>query len=104
MTEKSRICLCAVVALNAAILAVGCNRSPQAQGSAIPKARSGPDREEGLRARTPGISQRIKVMPKDAEPHYQLGLAYLAIGQCGEWRNRAPPRDGTESETRGVRN
>src|SRR5580765_7030124 len=82
MTEKSRICLCAVVALNAAILPVGCKRSPQVQEAQFLKRGAALMAKKDYGRALLEFRNASKVMPKDGEPHYQLGLAYLASGSA----------------------
>jgi cytochrome c-type biogenesis protein CcmH/NrfG len=82
MTEKSRINLCAVVALNAAILPVGCNRSPQAQEAQYLKRGAALMAKKDYGRALLEFRNASRVMPKDAEPHYQLGLAFLASGNA----------------------
>src|SRR5260370_3940848 len=83
MTEKLRVCVCAVGAVGTGIVRVGCDRSPQAKeaqylgrGAAL-AAKKDYDRA-ALEFRN-----AVKEMPKDAEAYYQLGLTYLASGNVG---------------------
>src|SRR5450631_2177665 len=80
MTENSRVCLCAAVALSAGILAVGCNRSPQAKEALYLKRGAALVGKKDYGRAGLEFRNAIKVMPKDAEPHFQLGLTYLATG------------------------
>ena len=82
MTEKLRVCLCAVAALSAGILAVGCNRSPQAKEAQYLKRGIALIAKKDYGRAALEFRNAIKVMPKDAEPYYQLGLAYLATGSA----------------------
>src|ERR1035441_10988097 len=77
MTEKLRVCLCAVAALSAGILAVGCNRSPQAKEAQYLKRGIALIAKKDYGRAALEFRNAIKAMPKDAEPYYQLGLAYL---------------------------
>ena len=80
MNQKLRICLCAVAALSAGLLAVGCNRSPQAREAQYLKRGAALTAKKDYGRAILEFRNAIKAMPKDAEPYYQLGLTYLAAG------------------------
>ncbi len=80
MNEKSRVCICAVAALSAGLLAVGCNRSPQAKEAQYLKRGAALTAKKDYGRAALEFRNASKVMPKDAEPYYQLGLTYLATG------------------------
>src|ERR1035437_3389018 len=80
MNQKLRICLCAVAALSAGLLAVGCNRSPQAREAQYLKRGAALTAKKDYGRAILEFRNASKAMPKDAEPYYQLGLTYLAAG------------------------
>ena len=83
MTGRLNVCLCAAVALSSGILTVGCNRSPQAKEAQYLKRGAALVAKKDYGRAALEFRNAIKVMPKDAEPYYQLGLAYLATGNAG---------------------
>src|SRR6516225_9766847 len=83
MTEKLRVCVCAVAALAAGILPVGCNRSPQAKEAEYLKRGAALLAKKDYGRAALEFRNAVKEMPKDAEAYYQLGLAYLASGNAG---------------------
>src|SRR5260370_37707214 len=83
MTEKIRVCVCAVVALSTGILPVGCNRSPQAkEGEYLKRGAALFAKKDSGRAALE-FRNAVKERPKAAEAYYQLGLTYLASGNVG---------------------
>jgi Flp pilus assembly protein TadD len=80
MGEIRGIYLCAVVALGAGFVAAGCNRSPQAKEAQYLKRGIAQAARKDYGRAVLEFRNAIKVMPQDAEPYYQLGLAYLATG------------------------
>ena len=82
MTEKLRVCLCAVAALSAGILAVGCDRSPQSKEAQYLKRGAALIGKKDYGRAALEFRNAIKAMPKDSEPYYQLGLTYLATGSA----------------------
>ena len=83
MTERLRVCVCAVAALAAGILPVGCNRSPQAKEAEYLKRGAALLAKKDYGRAALEFRNAVKEMPKDAEAYYQLGLAYLASGNAG---------------------
>ena len=94
MTQKLRVCLCAVVAMSMGILSVGCNRSPQAKEAEYLKRGAALLAKKDYGRAALEFRNAVKEMPKDAEPYYQLGLSLPGERQCGERDRRAAPRDG----------
>ena len=82
MTQELRVCLCAVAALSSGILTVGCNRSPQAKEAQYLKRGAAQVAKKEYGRAILEFRNAVKAMPKDAEPNYQLGLAYLASGSA----------------------
>ena len=82
MTKKSRVCVCAVAALIVGMLAVGCNRSPQAKEAQYLKRGAALMAKKDYGRAALEFQNAVKVTPKDAEPYYQLGLALLATGNA----------------------
>src|ERR1035437_10982577 len=80
MNEKIRILVCAVAALSAGLLAVGCTRSPQAKEAQYLKRGAALTAKKDYGRAVLEFRNASKAMPKDAEPYYQLGLTYLAAG------------------------
>ncbi len=80
MTGKLRTCLCAAAALSSWILTAGCNRSPQAKEAQYLKRGAALVAKKDYGRAALEFRNAIKVMPRDAEPYYQLGLTYLATG------------------------
>ena len=78
MTKNSRVFLCAVGVLTAGVLAVGCNRSPQAREAQYLKRGAAFIAKKDYARAVLEFRNASTVMPKAAEPYYQLGLAYLA--------------------------
>lgn len=79
LTRKLRFpgSVAVVVAL---VLATGCHRSPQAQeANYLKRGKDFLARKDANRAQME-FRNATQVMPKDAEPQYQLGLALLALG------------------------
>jgi tetratricopeptide (TPR) repeat protein len=65
----------------AAILSCACQRSPQAREAAyLKRGKEFLEKKDAGRAQLEFLNA-AKVMPKDAEPQYQLGLAYVALGK-----------------------
>src|ERR1022692_1422702 len=84
MLGRLNVCLCAAVALSSGVLTVGCNRSPQAKEAQYLKRGAALVAKKDYGRAGLEFRNAIKVMPKDAEPYYQLGLAYLASGGTAE--------------------
>jgi tetratricopeptide (TPR) repeat protein len=80
MMGKLRIVVCAMAALSAGIVAVGCNGSPQSKEAQYLKRGVALLEKKDYGRAALEFRNAIKVMPSDAEPHYQLGLTYLASG------------------------
>jgi tetratricopeptide (TPR) repeat protein len=83
MTEKLRVCVCAVAALSTGILPVGCNRSPQAKEATYLKRGAVLLAKKDYGRAALEFRNAVKEMPNDAEAYYQLGLTYLASGNVG---------------------
>ena len=83
MTEKLRVCVCAVAALGTGILPVGCDRSPQAKEAQYLKRGAALAAKKDYDRAALEFRNAVKEMPKDAEAYYQLGLTYLASGNVG---------------------
>src|ERR1035438_3502043 len=84
MTEKLRVCIGAVAALSAGILAVGCSRSPETKEAQYLKRGATLVAKKDYGRAGLEFRNAIKEMTKEAEPYYQLGLAYLASGGTAE--------------------
>src|SRR4029077_10755937 len=82
MTEIRGVSVYAVVALGAGFLVVGCNRSPQAKEAQYLKRGIAQAAKQDYGRAVLEFRNAIKVLPQDAEPHYQLGLTYLATGSA----------------------
>jgi len=82
MTGKSTAFLCTAAVLIAGILGVGCDRSPQARGAQYLKRGTALLAKKDYGRAVLELRNAVKVMPAAAEPHYQLGLAYLAGGNA----------------------
>jgi tetratricopeptide (TPR) repeat protein len=80
MTDNSRAFLCAVGVLTVGILGGGCTRSPQAREAQYLKRGAALVAKKDYGRAVLEFRNAITVMPKAAEPYYQLGLAYLASG------------------------
>jgi tetratricopeptide (TPR) repeat protein len=75
MLFSRRVLLCDLVV---ACLLVGCSRSPQQKEAAFLKRGSALMQRKDFSRAALEFQNAAKAMPKDAEPLYQLGLAYLA--------------------------
>ena len=82
MNEIRSIHLCAAVALGAGFFAVGCNRSPQAKEAQYLQRGMAQAAKKDYGRAILEFRNAVKVMPKDAEPYYQLGLTYRDLGQA----------------------
>ena len=83
MRKNLRVCVCAVAALGAGILAAGCNRSPQAKEAEYLKRGAALLAKKDYGRAALEFRNAVKEMPRDAEAYYQLGLTYLASGNVG---------------------
>src|SRR5260370_9384824 len=79
MLTKKLIYLCASTAVITATLSTGCNRSPQAQETNYLKRGKAMLAGKDFGRAQLEFLNAVKAMPKDAEAHYQLGLAYLGL-------------------------
>jgi tetratricopeptide (TPR) repeat protein len=82
MSDLRFISLHVVVALGAGFLTAGCNRSPQAKEAQYLKRGMAQAAKKDYGRAVLEFRNAIKVMPQDAEPHYQLALTYLATGSA----------------------
>lgn len=82
MTEKRGNSLVAIAALSAGFLMIGCSRSPQAREEQYLKRGMAQAAKQDYGRAVLEFRNAIRVMPRDAEPHYQLGITYLASGSA----------------------
>ena len=68
------------VALLAGLALAGCSRSPQAKEAGFLEAGRKQLEKKGYSRAILEFKNAVQVMPKHAEPHYQLGMAYLGAG------------------------
>jgi len=81
MLNKKLLCLGAI-AITAA-LSAGCNRSPEAKEAEYLKSGRALLAKNDTGRALLEFMNAAKIMPKDAEPYYQLGLTYLALHNPG---------------------
>ena len=80
MTKNLRVFLCCAGVFVTGFLAVGCKRSPQAREAQYLKRGAALVAKKDYGRAVLEFRNASAVMPKDAEPYYQLALAYIATG------------------------
>ena len=73
--------------LLALVLGCGCNQSPEKREAAFLKRGLALEARRDYTRAILEFRNAGQAMPTDAEPEYQLGMAYLAIGHFGEARS-----------------
>jgi len=79
--SAKKLCrLAAIASLVLCVVGLACNRSPEAkEANHLKRGEALRDKKDFARAMIE-FKNAASAMPKDAEPHYQLGLTYLAMG------------------------
>ncbi len=79
MTNRSRFAICSLPVFTALAALTGCHTSPQLEEVAeLKRGRALLEKKDYPRAILE-FRNAAKFMPKDAEPYYQMGLAYLGL-------------------------
>jgi hypothetical protein len=86
MTKRSRFPLCAVAI--GILISAGCSSSPEKRAATHLKKGAALLEKKDYRRAELEVRNASGATPKDAEPHYQMGLAYLGMG---DMRSRRSP-------------
>ncbi len=81
--SKKRIFALRLGAICAVVLLAGCSSSPQQKEAKFLKRGKALLEKKDYSRASLEFKNAEKAVPKDAEPYYQSGLAYLAAGELG---------------------